>query len=133
MTTQSCYAYASVAMPNLAPSALTNIIVQSRAFNRQHGITGILLYDGTSFYQYIEGALSGIQEAKRRILASRHHHSVEELASGIPASPGRFSAWTLGYLFIDEEATSVRTVLCSLEQVELVAAFQRFATESDSM
>lgn len=47
--------------------------------NAAHDVTGILLFNGTHFFQLLEGPDAGIQAVYQRICADRRHHNVVEL------------------------------------------------------
>lgn len=128
-----CYAYVSRALPDLDPLELSKIIVNSRGFNAAHGVTGVLLYDGAVFYQYIEGPHAAIADARGRIEASRHHTDIEILIDGTPRTSGAFSTWSLGYLMLDEPAHSLRAFVMPADHAALVSAFGALAAKSDAM
>jgi hypothetical protein len=128
-----CYAYVSRALPDLDPLELSKIIVNSRGFNAAHGVTGVLLYDGAVFYQYIEGPHAAIADARGRIEASRHHTDIEILIDGTPHTSGAFSTWSLGYLMLDEPAHSLRAFVMPADHAALVSAFGALAAKSDAM
>ncbi|AJC16802.1 BLUF domain-containing protein [Pandoraea sputorum] len=128
-----CYAYTSRALPDLDPVALSKIIVHSRGFNESCGITGLLLYDGTTFYQYIEGPAEPLADARQRIEASRHHSSIQVLLDGTPRQPGAFSTWSLGYLMLDEPAHALHAFVMPADHAQLVGAFNVLAEQADVM
>lgn len=47
--------------------------------NATHDVTGILLFNGTHFFQLLEGPDAGIQAVYQRICSDRRHHNVVEL------------------------------------------------------
>jgi hypothetical protein len=51
----------------------------ARAFNEQHGITGILFYDNQQFGQVIEGERTNIMKVWKRIQEDKRHHRIELL------------------------------------------------------
>lgn len=128
-----CYSYVSVALPDLDPIVLSKIIVQSRGFNESNGITGVLLYDGHRFYQYIEGPKAALDDARLRIEQSRHHSDIEVLLEGTPRTPGAFPGWSLGYLLLDEPAHQMHAFVMPADHAALVAAFSALASKSDAM
>ncbi|VVE60935.1 hypothetical protein PCA31118_00406 [Pandoraea captiosa] len=128
-----CYAYISRALPDLDPLALSKIIVHSRGFNETHGVTGVLLYDGATFYQYIEGPASAVSDARERIEASRHHDAIQVLLDGTPRNPGAFSTWSLGYLMLDEPAHALHAFVMPADHAQLIGAFNGLAAQADVM
>lgn len=49
-------------------------------FNRTAGVTGVMIFDGESFFQYIEGPLDGLDAVKGRITNASSHQQMEVLA-----------------------------------------------------
>ena len=47
--------------------------------NAAHDVTGILLFNGTHFFQLLEGPEAGIQAVYQRICVDRRHHNVVEM------------------------------------------------------
>ncbi|WP_305806155.1 BLUF domain-containing protein [Stenotrophomonas sp. YIM B06876] len=88
-------AYRSTAVNGLTPAALDHLLVDSRAHNRMAGVTGVLLYDGQHFLQYLEGTSAGVRRIYERIVASRHHVELQLLQHG-PAARRFFPQWYMG-------------------------------------
>jgi hypothetical protein len=81
MTLQAI-AYASEAAVDLSNVQLDRLVEKAAAHNRLAGVTGILLFDGWRFLQYIEGPDDGLSMVYSRIVNSRQHCNVVELARG---------------------------------------------------
>ncbi|QHE92908.1 BLUF domain-containing protein [Pandoraea fibrosis] len=128
-----CYAYLSRAVPDLDLRELSKIIVNSRGFNAAEDITGVLLFDGARFYQYIEGPSVALADARQRIEASRNHTGIQVLLDGPPDTLGAFSTWSLGYLMLEEPAQSLHAFTSPADHAELVGAFAALAATSDAM
>lgn len=90
-------AYSSQAMPGLSTDDVVHLVRDAEAFNKQAGVTGVLLFDGSRFMQYIEGPEDGISVAYSRILASRRHFEIIELGRG-PVGTRRFPYWSMRML-----------------------------------
>lgn len=58
---------------------IDRLLVSSSALNAQNAITGVLLYDGQRFFQYIEGAPAPLRDIYDRIKRSSRHDLVAEL------------------------------------------------------
>ncbi|WP_369038547.1 BLUF domain-containing protein [Stenotrophomonas maltophilia] len=89
------YAYVSTAMEGLDLSALDALLADATAFNRMAGVTGVLMFDGSRFLQYIEGPRDGLASVQARIVNARRHGSITPLAAG-PIESRRFPRWTMG-------------------------------------
>lgn len=75
-------AYASEAVSDLPEDRLVALVEDAARFNRDAGLTGILLFDGGRFLQYVEGPEDALNIAYGRILAASSHREIVELARG---------------------------------------------------
>jgi hypothetical protein len=96
-------AYASEAVASLSAERLRGLVNDAVAFNEAADITGVLLFDGHRFLQYLEGPQQGVDAAWRRILDSGSHHSVVELNRG-RIGRRQFSHWRMGLLQVEHSA-----------------------------
>lgn len=87
-------AYSSIAVEGLPTDRLTNLIGDAAAFNVQAGVTGVLLYDGESFLQYLEGPEDGVRVAYDRVCQSSSHREIVELFRG-RADKRHFPFWSM--------------------------------------
>ncbi len=55
------------------------VVDKANHFNRSLNVTGILLFNGTHFFQLLEGPEDGVQSAFRRVCADTRHHNIVEL------------------------------------------------------
>lgn len=94
-------AYASLAVPRLSTSELDQLVQAASLHNRLAGVSGLLLFDGSRFLQYIEGPDSGIAVVYSRILASRFHTDVIELARS-RVGERRMPYWAMRWLPTDK-------------------------------
>lgn len=58
---------------------LPKMVDQASGFNASRNVTGILLFNGTHFFQILEGPEEGVQEVYTRICSDKRHHNVVEL------------------------------------------------------
>ena len=71
--------YLSEAVSDMSFLGLMRLLESARAFNQQHGITGILFYDNQQFGQVIEGERANIMKVWKRIQEDKRHHRIELL------------------------------------------------------
>ena len=90
-------AYVSEPIKGLSTQKVAALVEDAAAFNQLHGITGLLLFDGTRFLQYLEGPEEALKRTYSRILASTSHHEIVELARG-RISGRMFPAWSMRLL-----------------------------------
>ena len=95
-------AYTSELSPDCSPEDVDALTRDAAAFNLDAGLTGVLLFDGSRFLQYIEGPDAGLDKAYARICGASSHHSLMELGR---ARIGRrhFPDWTMRLLAADPE------------------------------
>jgi Sensors of blue-light using FAD len=88
--------YCSEQVYEMDASDMLKLLFDARTFNREHGITGLLLHHGGRFMQLLEGEESDLRGLYDRIKAdARHHDLVLEVDS--PASERLFPGWSMGY------------------------------------
>ena len=92
--------HTSLAHADLEPCGLDRLLQQAAAFNRLAGVTGVLVFDGQRFVQYLEGPGDGMDAVAARICNARSHHGVELLAQA-PLPARRFARWAMASRRID--------------------------------
>ncbi|HBS57326.1 MAG TPA: hypothetical protein DEA38_16560 [Stenotrophomonas sp.] len=101
-------AFLSTAVQPWNPSHLDALVDEAAAFNREVGVTGVLLFDGIHFLQYLEGPAAGLDVAFARVQRSPHHMGPQELGRGRPG--GRLVPdWPMRWLLADP--TQLRRVV----------------------
>ncbi|MBA0434260.1 BLUF domain-containing protein [Stenotrophomonas maltophilia] len=88
-------AYASEARADLQTTDLDRLLADATAFNRVAGVTGVLMFDGTRFLQYLEGPEDGIDSVFQRIVNARSHGQVKMLCRA-PVLQRAFPRWSMG-------------------------------------
>ena len=74
--------YTSQVAPNLGVDQVDDLARDAARFNVQAGVTGVLLFDGVRFFQYIEGPEDGLSVVYARILTATSHFDLREIARG---------------------------------------------------
>lgn len=103
----SAIGYISHAVPPWDRACFETLVQRAAAFNLQVGVTGVVLFDGRRFFQYIEGPPEGLRAAYARVLRSHDHTDLMELGR---AQLGRrlVPYWSMHWLLADP--TQVRAV-----------------------
>ncbi|HCT26858.1 MAG TPA: blue light sensor protein [Stenotrophomonas sp.] len=101
--------YASEASPAIAKDKLGQsdgkldaIVDDACRFNRAAGVTGVLLFDGERFLQYLEGPEDGLTVAYSRVLGARSHSAMVELQRG-RAGQRRLPFWPMRWLPVEPD------------------------------
>lgn len=90
-------AVASMGLEASTSRDVHDIVATSREHNAAHGITGVLVYDGTTFGQVLEGPDGAIEALFGRIRRDRRNRRV--LALGIESIAERsFPSWSMGFV-----------------------------------
>lgn len=75
--------YISRAAPSVTSVVLDELLAKARVFNTEHGLTGFLTYDGTSFCQLLEGPQQTLDALMERIERDRRHDSIYPIWSAV--------------------------------------------------
>ncbi len=89
--------YHSRLAPGLRYSAVSDIIATARSFNAAHGITGILIFDGDRFCQFIEGPPTEIDGLVERLQADPRHVEFTTLIRDTLAHERLYPYWSMAY------------------------------------
>lgn len=88
--------YSSMASPLFTKEDVENILQVSREKNREHGITGVLLYKSGSVVQVLEGREAAVRQLYTNIERDRRHRDVTLIYTH-QISRREFSDWTMGF------------------------------------
>lgn len=88
--------YVSTAVEELPAPKLEAILESSVRHNREHGVTGMLLYAQGSFMQVLEGEEAAVDETYGRICQDPRHHQIILLTRD-PVARREFASWSMGY------------------------------------
>ena len=111
--------YQSQALTPFDTPVLTALLYQSRAFNRAHYLSGLLLHtpDGR-FLQILEGEEAVVNALYYdHIAVDPRHHSCRVLGAGACAERS-FADWNMGFRIAN--ATELRALLAAVPASELV-------------
>ncbi|GLS03056.1 hypothetical protein GCM10007860_01990 [Chitiniphilus shinanonensis] len=85
------YLYLSDVSPEFEPYQMGMLAQRARAKNQRLNITGLLLFDGLHFCQYLEGAKGDVQQLMRVIERDPRHCNLRLLGEGLSTRPRRLS------------------------------------------
>jgi hypothetical protein len=88
--------YVSVAIEEMSDDALLALLEQSRTFNKENGLTGLLLYKERFFVQVLEGDESIIDALFERIKVDTRHFNVLLILKK-PIKERNFEQWAMGF------------------------------------
>jgi hypothetical protein len=88
--------YSSAAVRIPTAQELEYLLKRARSRNEQEAVTGVLLYNGGCFHQYLEGPSAGIERVYAAICRDRLHHRIFEMLRE-PIETREFEGWAMGY------------------------------------
>lgn len=95
--------YHSVLASGHDASCVSAIIRTSRVFNAANAITGVLVFDGECFCQYIEGPQSGVHALVRRLERDPRHSNFTPLVDEPLPGARLYDQWSMAYCQVDGE------------------------------
>lgn len=98
------FIYTSVIAPQASPGCVSDIVRASRAANTDLDVTGLLVFDGWRFCQYLEGPEAHIRSLADKIILDPRHHQINILHLGPLTGPRRYAGWTMGYALASDES-----------------------------
>ena len=106
MTPQPLYEvlYTSELEPSVRVSAIAGIVRRARAWNSAHDITGVLVFDGGRFCQYLEGPADEVHALALRISADARHTAFRRLHAATRLGPRRLAGHPMSYGLAYDEA-----------------------------
>lgn len=118
METLFQYAYTSCIRPEISLTRVNEIVQVSRRNNHLAGITGILVFDGWRFFQYMEGPEETVRHLVGELRLDPRHDNYVELLSSPFSGPRRFQKWSMGYSVSADE--SLLMTFTHLNAAELI-------------
>ena len=106
---------------------LGRICEQSRLNNARDHITGLLVFDGHAFCQFVEGSERAIAALLARLEGDPRHGNMRRLQFGPRAGPRRFPRWRLGYAYSADPSAIARMRVT--RDAAAILAFERWAPE----
>lgn len=96
MNQLGCIVYISSAVWLLTEEELAGLLDDACSDNDEHRITGVLLYNDGTFFQYIEGSSGNLEKIYEKIKRSRQHRGIMELLRE-NIDERRFPDWYMGF------------------------------------
>jgi hypothetical protein len=113
--------YVSTLAPEAPLSVVSDIASRARLGNAERDITGLLIFDGMRFCQYLEGGQKQVLALLERIRQDTRHFNLQVLHHGELAAR-RFRRFSLGYCMVEDD-----DVLERMESLDGQAAMEAFS------
>lgn len=117
--------YTSRLAAGYGPTEVGRIVKQAREMNAIHGITGVLVFDGDWFAQYVEGAPEAMLVLESHLQADPRHSDFRVIDAGLSGPERRFPNWVMGYADGDIDSSGLN--ISALAQADAYEALERFA------
>ena len=88
--------YASTATKEFSLPEIEELLSTARKKNAELGVTGILLYEGNSFFQVLEGTPETVQKLYETIGSDDRHQRITKLIFE-PIEARDFADWSMGH------------------------------------
>lgn len=96
------FLYRSKLAPGVHASCVATIIKTARHLNSSADITGMLVFDGENFFQYLEGMPGRLQPLIDALAQDERHVAFTPLERSPCRAGRRYGRWSMGYLELDE-------------------------------
>ena len=96
MSTLKAVAYISRAKKSFDQTQIDHLLDESRRFNAEKKVTGVLLYNASFFFQYFEGGVEEVETVYERILKSSSHEILFEVFNDT-INKQHFPDWCMGF------------------------------------
>lgn len=94
--------YCSQLAPGLSASIIDDIVVKAQPGNASRGVTGVLVFDGQRFFQFMEGPAEAVTALSQSIAQDPRHTGMRVCYRGVRVGARRFANWRMGYTWIPE-------------------------------
>lgn len=99
-------AYCSSAVRLQSDAELGKLLLGARKFNESVGVTGALLYNDGTFFQYLEGPTNSVAEVYDRIKLASQHKNIIQLLSR-PTQTLHFTTWHMGFVQVPRSTLQI--------------------------
>jgi hypothetical protein len=121
--------YVSALAAGVPVTEVSRIVGAARLRNAEDALTGLLVFGGDTFCQYVEGPPEAVQALLQRLRRDRRHHEIEILAEDIWQGRRRFCDWRLGY--VDSFESDELGALRGLRGGEALTRFEKLLPRLD--
>lgn len=96
-----CFLYHSELDPAALVACVPDIIKEARRFNAEHQITGVLMFDGHRFAQYIEGMPEKVDLLIDKLANDPRHTNFTQQYNALRTSDRLFPSWSMAYVLLE--------------------------------
>ena len=123
------FLYCSTLSPQQPITVVGDIVKAAREKNARLELTGVLIFDGQRFCQYLEGPAPALSDMLQSICNDERHTDVIVQFHGPQDGPRQFQNWAIAYAELDEPIALDE--LMSFEGDEALLLFHRLLPSLD--
>ena len=97
---QKTLTYTSWARPGILPEEIEAIVSSARINNPLDGLTGVLIFNGTSFMQILEGSHAAVDDLAERLASDPRHYRMSIRNEG-PITARTFPDWSMAFVRLE--------------------------------
>ncbi len=96
--------------PEYDPSIVCDIVRYARKENIKHSITGVLIFDGQTFTQYVEGHDDDVDRLFENIMFDERHKNVFVITVGT-TTKRLYHKWELGFIDLTIQSDDSKNII----------------------
>ena len=108
---------------------VASIVKVARQFNQASGLTGLLVFDGYRFCQYLEGPAPALNSLIQRLSRDPRHTAFMPLLQAELEGARRYQGWSMAYAYVDE--TDLLATMADLEGASALQYWQAMDSALD--
>lgn len=128
----SCFLYTSRLAPEAGIDQVSKIVKQARELNTIHGISGVLVFDGERFAQYIEGPSEAIGSLVDKLAKDPRHTNFQQLLLQRDLDKRMYEKWSMGYLDTEMDHLNIES-LSVVDDNSVLQFFSEAVAEIDGL
>lgn len=126
------FVYCSRAADGVDDAEVGRIVEAAQRSNRARGITGVLVFGGGVFFQWIEGPPAQIQSLIASLHSDPRHYDIVSLSQSEEKRERLYPNWEMERVEADEMRVVLKDALESVEDENNAAALERILNRFDS-
>lgn len=124
--------YCSRATAEVDDAAVARILETARQRNPVHGITGLLVFGGGIFFQWLEGPRDNVTQLMTNLRADPRHRDVVALTESEEARERLFPDWDMEFVTTDDIRDVLIDAMSTTDDVKHAEALKLLLVHLDS-
>jgi hypothetical protein len=124
--------YCSRATPDVDEATVQRIVATARRWNPEYGVTGILVFGGGIFFQWLEGPRDNVTALMSRLRSDRRHDNIVLLTEVEEVRERMFPDWDMELVTSDAIRDVLQDALDSATDAQNALVLGVLLTELDA-